>query len=284
MRGGHTHGAQHVGHVRRLANGPASHRANLREAREKAPRGGVLEARRRAREEARKARQARVYLRRRLAAAGVVLIVALTFVLAVFAQASEAADRSVPIDPANAAPDTVLARVGEVDISTPIRPSDITGIGYHPDGDDLLEMEPRGKNLSSNPLLRLLGGGTPEDIRYYEMDPAGRDGPGTGALDVGAPVGTTVYSPVDGVVTAIRPDPMVSDANVIEIKPSDNPDVRVTVSLVKSTKDGAGVKSPVTAGKTELGTVADSAEVLKPQLASYTNDAGNHVTVHVSRY
>ncbi len=223
-------------------------------------------------------------MRRRLAAAGVLLIVVLTLVLAVFAQASGAADRSVPIDPADAAPDTVLARAGKVEISTPIRPSEITGIGYHPNGKGLLQMEPRGKNLSANPLLRLIAGGTPEDIRYYKMDPAGRDGPGTGALDVGAPAGATVYSPVDGVVTAIRPDPMVSDANVIEIKPTDNPDVRVTISLVKSTKDGAGVKSPVKAGMTELGTVADSAEVLKPQLASYTHDAGNHVTVHLSRY
>jgi hypothetical protein len=34
---------------------------------------------------------------------------------------------------------------------------------------------------------------------------------------------------------------------------------------------------------TELGTVADSAAVLDPQLSSYTTDAGNHVTVTVSK-
>jgi hypothetical protein len=44
----------------------------------------------------------------------------------------------------------------------------------------------------------------------------------------------------------------------------------------------AGVNDHVTAGITELGTVADSAQVLDPQLSSYTNDTGNHVTVSVS--
>jgi hypothetical protein len=32
---------------------------------------------------------------------------------------------------------------------------------------------------------------------------------------------------------------------------------------------------------TEMGTVADSAAILEPQLSSYTTDAGNHVTVSV---
>ena len=98
---------------------------------------------------------------------------------------------------------------------------------------------------------------------------------------MGAATGTTVYAPVTGTVTAIRPDPMVENANVVEIKPDSNPNVRVNVSLVQSNGD-AGVNDYVTAGITELGTVADSAEVLDPQLSSYTADAGNHVTVSVS--
>ena len=144
-------------------------------------------------------------------------------------------------------------------------------------------MEPRGKNLSANVVLGLLfGGETPEGIHYYVMDAAGRGGPQTGAVDVGAATGTTVYAPVTGTVTAIRPDPMVQNANVVEIKPDDNPDVRVSVALVNS--DGeAGVNDDVTAVKTELGPVADSAEVLDPQLSSSTPDAGTHVTVTVSK-
>ncbi len=209
--------------------------------------------------------------------------IALIFAVVVQTKSSDTAERAVPIDPNNAGPDTVLAEAAQVGISTPIRPASLTGLGYHPEGESLAEMEPRGKNLSTNALLGLLSRGeTPEEIHYYVMDAAGREGPKTGALDVGALTGTTVYTPVTGTVTAIRPDPMVQDANVVEIKPDADPNVRVNVSLVRSDGD-AGVNDSVAAGITELGTVADSAEVLDPQLSSYTTDAGNHVTVSVSK-
>jgi hypothetical protein len=209
--------------------------------------------------------------------------VALVFAVFVQTKAADTAERAVPIDPNNAGPATVLAEASGVSISTPIRPASLTGIGFHPEGESLAAMEPRGKNLSANVVLGLLSRGeTPERINYYVMDAAGRDGPKTGAVDVGAAAGTTVYAPVAGTVTAIRPDPMVQNANVIEIKPDANSDVRVSVALVFG--DGeAGVNDSVTAGKTELGTVADSAEVLDPQLSSYTADPGNHVTVTVSK-
>ena len=83
-----------------------------------------------------------------------------------------------------------MAEAAQVDISTPIRPASLTGLGYHPEGESLAEMEPRGKNLSTNALLGLLSRGeTPEEIHYYVMDAAGREGPKTGALDVGAMTG-----------------------------------------------------------------------------------------------
>ena len=210
---------------------------------------------------------------------------ALALVLIAFAQASGARDRSLPIDPNNAGPDTVLAEVDGVSISSPIRPDGITGLGYHPEGESLVEMSPRGQNLAGNPVLRLFASGsTPEKIQYYIMDPAARQGPRTGALDVGAEAGTAVYAPVTGTVTAIRPDPVLQkDASVVEIKPDGNPKIRVFVSLVQNIDDGVGPKSPVTAGITQLGSVADTSKVLKPQLAFYTSDAGNHVTVSASK-
>lgn len=217
-------------------------------------------------------------------AIGLLLLGFVALVFAVFTQTSGAAESGVPIDPNNADPATVIAEAGEVSISTPIRPASITGIGYHPDGESLIEMDPRGKNLSTNAIFRLfLGDSTPENIQYYVMDPADRSGFRTGAVDVGAEAGAAVYSPVTGVVTAIRPDPMVQGANVVEIKPSDDPDVRVYVTLVRDISEGIGPDKPVTAGMTELGAVADSAAVLKPQLAEVTDDAGNHVTVSAMR-
>jgi hypothetical protein len=217
-------------------------------------------------------------------AVGLLLSFVLALVLAVLAGTPKAAERTVPIDPGNAAPDTVLAEAADVEISTPIRPESLTGLGYHPEGESLVEMAPHGENLSANPLIGLFAdGSTPEDIHYHVMDAAGRTGPRTGALDVGARAGTMVYAPVTGMITAIRPDPMVQGANVVEIKPDANTNVRVTVSLVQSDEANAGVTTRVTAGMTELGTVADSAEILDPQLSSYISDAGNHVTISVPR-
>ena len=217
-------------------------------------------------------------------AACLLLSFALALVFAVLVQTPDATQRVVPIDPGNAGPDTVLAEAAGVEISTPIRPASLTGLGYHPEGENLVELVPRGENLSANPLLSLFADGeTPENIHYHMMDAAGRTGPETGALDVGAAAGTTVYAPVTGMVTAIRPDPMIQGANVVEIKPDAKENVRVTVSLVHSGTDSAGVTTRVTAGMTKLGTVADSAEILDPQLSSYTSDAGNHVTISVPK-
>src|SRR5215213_2940439 len=281
MRGGNVQKARHV--VRQRREVPLALPANRRSAvspHQPGRRAGAVIERR----EARKANKAGVYRRRRVMAVGLLLSFVLALVFAVLAGTPEAAERAVPIDPGNAAPDTVLAEAAGVEISTPIRPASLTGLGYHPEGESLVEMSSRGKNLSANPLLGLIAGGeTPEKIHYYMMDAAGREGPRTGALDVGAEANTTVYAPVTGVVTAIRPDPMVRDANVVEIRPSSNANVLVTISLVRSEDDSAGVNTPVTAGMTELGAVADSAEVLDPQLSSYTTDAGNHVTISVSK-
>src|SRR5215207_4407728 len=229
MRGGNVQRAQHVGGrpetpgIRRTTGRVAQPgRPGPREA---SPAGNFVELR-----EARKVKRDEVYRRRRLMAVALLVLGAVALVFAVFVQtkASDTAERSVPIDPNNAGPDTVLAEAAGVDVSPPIRPANLTGLGYHPEGESLATMKPRGKNLSANVLLGLFSRGeTPEQIHYYVMDAAGRGGPRTGAVDVGAATGTTVYAPVAGTITAIRPDPMVQNANVIEIKPDANPDIRV---------------------------------------------------------
>jgi len=234
----------------------------------------------------RKPKEINVYRRRRIFAVSVVLLGILALVLAAFAQVVPGAkDRALPIDPNNAGPDVLLAEVAGVNISSPIRPEELTGLGYHPEGESLVEMSPRGKNLNGNPVFGLFASdSTAEKIQYYLMDPAERQGPRTGSLDVGAEAKTAVYAPVTGTVTAIRPDPALQEgAKVVEIKPADNPNLRISVSLVQEMEGEIGPKSPVAAGITRLGSVADSTEVLKPQLASYTADAGNHVTVSASK-
>src|SRR5215218_5119662 len=152
MRGGNVQRAQHVGGrpdspgIRRTAGRVAqSGRPAPREA--TPPAGNFVELR-----EARKVKRDEVYRRRRLMAVALLVLGAVALVFAVFAQtkASDTAERSVPIDPNNAGPDTVLAEAAGVSISTPIRPASLTGLGYHPEGESLAAMKPRGKNLSAN--------------------------------------------------------------------------------------------------------------------------------------
>ncbi len=281
MRGGGAQRAQYAGPQRlgRPEATPGPRRP------EELRRNGYAAGRRVGRGAARVSKGTGVYRRRRFLAVCTVVLGVLALILAAFAQGPGTGDRSLPIDPNGAGPDVVLADVAGISVSSPVRPEELTGLGYHPEGESLLEMSPRGKNLSGNILLGLFrGNSAPEKIQYHLMPPAERLGPRTGALDVGAEAGTPVYAPVTGTIVAIRPDPVLQEgANVVEIKPTDNPDLRVSVSLVQQIDEEVGPKSPVEAGMTEIGTVADSAKVLRPQLASYASGSGNHVTVSVSR-
>ena len=291
MRGNHTHKTQYVGPER--ASAAESRRP--RYDRNTAPKykidlDGVspeLDNHRDStqRRETRNTQKTNVYHRRRLMAVCLLILGLVALVFAVFTQTSVATEGELPIDPNTAAPDTVLAKASsDTDIYTPIRPVDISALGYHPEGESLVELKARGENLSDTPLLNMFGSGeTPEKIQYYMMDPAERSGPRTGAVDVGAEAGTTVYAPVTGTITAIRPDPAIRGANIVEIKSTESPDLRVSVSLVRDIVEKTGVDTRVTAGMTELGAVADSADSLQPQLAGYTTGAGNHVTVHATR-
>lgn len=278
MRGGSTSRAQHAG------VGTSNNAYALPNRRRPAPERGES-PRPTERRRVGKTQKSGVYARRRMLAVSMFLLGVLVLVFVAFTQTSGAGGESFPIDPNNAGPGAVLSEVAGVGISSPIRPEDITGLGYHPEGESLVEMSPRGKNLSGNPLLGLFANDSgPEKIQYHLMDPARRQGPQTGALDVGAEAGAAVYAPVTGTVTAIRPDPALQeDASVVEIKPIENPDVRISVSLVQDISSEVGPKSPMTAGITQLGSVADSAGVLRPQLADYVSETGNHVTVSATR-
>jgi len=224
-----------------------------------------------------------------LLAVSLLVLGLLAVVLALVLSSGRGGGQGLPINPQSAGTDAVLAEVSGQEITTPVHPERMTALGYHPEGESLEALSPRGRNLSGTGLLGLFGvGATGEEIEYHLMDPADRPGPRTGALDVGAEAGAAVYAPVDGKITAIRPDPVLpGEANIVEIRPADNPDLRVSVSLVQDIRDDVSPKSPVEAGRTELGSVADSAKVLKPQLAEHVasdaRGAGNHVTLSVSR-
>src|ERR687889_19926 len=185
MRGGNAQRTQHLGD-RQEAPG---HRRPTRRTGRPSTAGDRIESNFIELREARKAKRGEVYRRRRFMAVSLLVLGAVALVFAVFVQtkAADTTERAVPIDPNNAGPATVLAEASGVSISTPIRPASLTGLGYHPEGESLAAMKPRGKNLSANVVLVLLSSGeTPERIHYYEMDAARRGWPRTGAVDVGA--------------------------------------------------------------------------------------------------
>ena len=176
-----------------------------------------------------------------------------------------------------------MAVQGDLRIQLPISQATVTAIGYH--GGDLggLALDPVGQQSNEGLFSRLVHwvfGGRGTGLRYYRM--GGGEGPPTGAVDVGAPAGTDVYSPVDGTVVSIRDDILNGRpyGNVIEIEPSGAPSVVVSLTRLR-TDPALAVGSAVVAGSTKVGTVVDLSTVEEQALARHTRDAGNHVTLEV---
>ena len=115
---------------------------------------------------------------------------------------------------------------------------------------------------------------------YYVI--AGGVGPSTGGLDVGAPVDTDVYAPVDGTVIALNDRIIDGERHgvTIDLQPSGSPDVVVSVANI--TPDPAlTVGSSVSAARTKIGRVIDLSAVEEAGLAEFTQDRGQHVSMSV---
>jgi hypothetical protein len=177
----------------------------------------------------------------------------------------------------------VVAKLGTLHIQLPISQSRVTAIGYQGGSEGALSLEPVGRQVNEGLVRRLLHavvGGSAARPRWYQLP--GGIGPATSSLQVGAPAGTDVYSPVDGSVVGIsgvvlngRPY-----GSSIDIQPVGAPSLVVTVSHVR-VDPSLAVGSAVTAGSSKLGTVVDFSHTEKQALARYTNDVGNHVVVEL---
>lgn len=174
----------------------------------------------------------------------------------------------------------IVAQRGQVRLQLPISQSRLTAIGYHSTGDGALSLHPVGHQANEGLVQRIVhgifggGGGSP---KWYQLA-----GGGTSALDVGAPIGSDVYSPVDGSVVAIRPFVIQGKAygSEIDIQPQNAPSVVAVVTQLVA-DPALTVGTPVVSGATKLGRVADLAAVEQQALSRYTNDAGNHVTIEL---
>jgi hypothetical protein len=174
----------------------------------------------------------------------------------------------------------IVALRGSLHLQLPISQRRLTAIGYHAADDGSLALKPVGHQANEGLVQRIVhgifggGGGSP---KWYSLG-----GSETSALDVGAPIGSDVYSPVDGTVVAIRPFIVEGKTygSEIDIQPQTAPSLVVAVTQLMA-DPALTVGMPVISGATMLGRVADLAAVEKQALARYTNDAGNHVTVEV---
>lgn len=177
----------------------------------------------------------------------------------------------------------VVARLGSLHLQLPVNQSRVTAIGFAAGSDGALALDPVGRQGNEGIVKRLVGalvGSSTAGPRWYQLP--GGSGNSTSTLDVGAPAGTDVYSPVDGTVTAIAPVVLNGQryGSTIEIEPSGAPSLLVDVSHLKL-DPALVVGSPVSSGGTHLGQVLDFSRAERQALAHYTNDAGNHVVVEV---
>lgn len=168
-------------------------------------------------------------------------------------------------------PELVIARAEGVDVHLPVDPERVTAMAFHPIDDP------------SGVALTAAGG-----VTIHQSDRHGRAGPETAGLDVGAPAGTTVYSPVDGVVAGVS-DYVVSgriEGYQVTITPAVAASglvLRITHLNDRATGSRPSVGTPVRAGVTPLGTVQDFSHVADQELSRFTNDSGNHVDVELTR-
>jgi hypothetical protein len=174
----------------------------------------------------------------------------------------------------------IVALRGPVRLQLPISQSRLTAIGYHSTGDGALPLDPVGHQANEGVVQRIVHGifgGGDASPKWYQLS-----GGGTSAVDVGAPVGSDVYSPVDGNVVAIRPFVIEGKkyGSEIDIQPQTAPSLVVEVTQLVA-DPALTVGASVVSGATKLGRVADLATIERQALARYTNDAGNHVTVEV---
>jgi hypothetical protein len=226
---------------------------------------------------------------RRLAVLIAIAVVALVTVLLsafggsgrpVQAPAPASATRLLPAGPPTP---EVIARIGNLHVQLPVSQSRVTAIGYQGGTEGALALSPVGTQANEGVLKRFVHavfGGSTGSPRWYQLP--GGQGPASSLLDVGAPAGTDVYSPVDGVVLAI--DDVVIDGRMvgsrIDIQPAGAPSLVISISHVR-VDPALVVGSSLSAAGTKLGSVVDFTHAERQALARYTNDSGNHVALEV---
>jgi hypothetical protein len=213
--------------------------------------------------------------------------VVLVLVLSAFGTGTPSRIEATPVAssrllPGPPAPE-IVAAADTLRIQLPVAQPAVTALGYHRGAEQAVDLEPLGRQGNEGLLSRLwhrIAGSSDDDLVWYQL--GGAAGPGTSALDIGAPAGTDVYAPVDGTVVGIT-DYVLSNRVYgarVDIRPSNAPSLVVSMTQLRS-DPALTVGSPVAAGTSKVGTVVDLAGVERQSLARHTQDAGNNVSLEV---
>jgi hypothetical protein len=179
-----------------------------------------------------------------------------------------------------------LAEAGDLKLMLPVYEGEVTAVGYHPtSGDNVISLNPLGTRINGSIFDKGLGqairGG--EGPGYFIMDDSANLGASTGAMDIGAPAGTVVYSPVDGTIAGIRSYDLRGACPDTEILIQPQQQANLLVVLTHMDYPEASLGQPLKAGVTRLGSVRKMDSCYAQQLASYTYDEGNHLQLQVER-
>jgi hypothetical protein len=227
-------------------------------------------------------------LRRLAVLLATALVAGVALLLSAFGGSGRPAASPVPASPLRLLPagpprPEIAARLGSLHLQLPVSQSRVTAIGYQGGSEGALALDPLGTQENQGVLRRLVHGvigGSSGRPHWYQLP--GGVGPGSSAIDVGAPAGTDVYAPADGTVVAI--DDVVLNGRTygsrVDIQPTGAPSLVVSVSHIR-VDPALEVGSALTAAGSKLGTVVDFSRAEGQALARYTNDAGNHVVVEV---
>jgi murein DD-endopeptidase MepM/ murein hydrolase activator NlpD len=174
----------------------------------------------------------------------------------------------------------IVALHGSVRLQMPVVQSVATAIGYHTSSDNGIALKPLGHQGNEGTIQaffhKIFGGGGGHPT-WYQLD-----GGATSALDVGAPIGTSVYSPVDGTIVGVTPYVVAGHryGSQIDIEPQSAPSLIVSITQLRP-DPSIKVGNNVVSGATRIGAIDNLATVEKQALARYTNDSGNHVSIEL---
>ena len=184
--------------------------------------------------------------------------------------------------PSGAPRPQTLARQDQLVLLVPVQQTRITAILFHPvAGADALQLDPVGEPINQGLISRLVSSFQGENAGGpdYQLD-----GDPT-SVDIGGPIGTDTYAPVDGKVLSITPLIVngTTYGDQIAIEPLANPGVVVIATGIKS-DPALSVGTPVSTRPdawTKLGRIVDVTGALDPLLARYTQDGGNRIHLEV---